>query len=592
MARRQTGSTADRRRPALRRVAATVACLLGGIGFAQAQYPVQQDGRLLDANPQIGGSRYNYARPVSPLITGNAVLSGNVRGGLAFQGFSPISSPTAFRATLGSGTLAGFRRDSVSAANVGLYTGSLAPVPYFDPSQTVFTTGLQSGQYGALPSGLGPLAAGTVAGVGSGGGVGPLDLRLDRRLDAPPLNPSSLGLPALSSQIVGITPTASAELSSTIFGPPRRQPSAPSGMYVPESLAGMESQLGDLTRVARPGVRDFSRLGEAESMRVADVPGSRPPLGTPLELVQRGELSPVPLDLRVDPFGAGAGRTERRSPALGPVEVEGDLIEPVAPSRTSSPPVLRLSDTSVLPGQDVFTDMQLGVALEREPSAAWFKEMQAAMRDDPAVGELVTDVAKLQSEEFLARLFEAPIRTFHGGAGSAFNDELLKAESLLEIGLYYEAVRRYESAHRIEPLNPLPLIGKGNAYLAAGEYLSATVALLQGFERYPELSRFNFDLESLMGGGEIVDIRRADIRKRLKQQDDPRLRFLLGYLEYYAGDKESGLKNLERAAELDKEGSIISHFPAMLRESGVLPPPKLPTDTPVTPPPEPPAEEP
>ena len=69
------------------------------------------------------------------------------------------------------------------------------------------------------------------------------------------------------------------------------------------------------------------------------------------------------------------------------------------------------------------------------------------------------------------------------GTGGA----LRKAESLLEIGQYYEAARRYQAAHRLNPLNPLPLIGKGNAFLAAGNYASATVALLQGFERYPEL---------------------------------------------------------------------------------------------------------
>ncbi|MGD8451234.1 MAG: hypothetical protein PVJ57_05395 [Phycisphaerae bacterium] len=577
MAARQAGSATYRWQPALWRVAAAVACVVGGVGLAQAQYAVQQNGRLLDANPQVGSGGYNYARPVSPLLTGNALLSGNLRG-MAFQGFNPIPSPTAFRGSLGSSALSAFQRDSVSVADVGVYSSGMTATPYFDPSQTVFTAGLHSGQYGSLTPGVGTLSVGP---VGSSS-IGPLDLRLDRRLAAPPVNPSALGVPALSSQIVGLTPTGSSELSSTIFGPPRQSssPRSATGLYVPEPVAGLQSQLGDLSRVAQPGVREFSQPGEVEAMRVRDVPGSRPPLGTPLEMVQRGELSPVPLELRQDPFASGMGQTGRRPLALGPVANEPDLTEPAPSTRTPSRPQLRLTDTSVLPGQDVFTDMQLGLALEREPDAAWFRDMQAAMKNDPAVAGLVTDVAVDQSQTFLNRLFDAPIRTFHGGGDSAFNDELLKAESLLEIGLYYEAARRYESANRLEPLNPLPLIGKGNAYLAAGEYLSATVALVQGFSRYPELSRFDFDLKSLMGGGEIVDIRRADIRKRLEQQDDARLRFLLGYLEYYAGDKQSGLKNLEQAADLDRGESIISSFPAMLRDGGKLPPPKLPMDVP------------
>jgi tetratricopeptide (TPR) repeat protein len=181
----------------------------------------------------------------------------------------------------------------------------------------------------------------------------------------------------------------------------------------------------------------------------------------------------------------------------------------------------------------------------------------------------------MQAQEFVGQMLQSPVETFHGRGDSALNNELLKAESLLEIGEYYEAVRRYEVAQRLDPLNPLPLIGKGNAFLAAGEYSSATGALIRGFERYPELVEFNFDLTALMGGREIVDIRRADIMRRLAGRDDARLRFLLGYLEYYAGNRESGMANLERAAELDQGSSIISRFPAILRRESALPPPKL-----------------
>ena len=101
---------------------------------ANAQYQVQQTGRLLDANPQIGSGGINYARPVSPLIVGNAVATGNVRGGFAFQGYDPISSPTSFRASLGSAALSGFRRDAVSVADASAPYGTDIVAPYYDSS--------------------------------------------------------------------------------------------------------------------------------------------------------------------------------------------------------------------------------------------------------------------------------------------------------------------------------------------------------------------------------------------------------------------------------------------------------------------------
>jgi len=233
----------------------------------------------------------------------------------------------------------------------------------------------------------------------------------------------------------------------------------------------------------------------------------------------------------------------------------------------------------MLPGNDVFTDMQLALTLQRNPAAEWFTDMQAAVRQGAAATPELQEFADAQAEEFVGQVMDQPIRTFVGRGASALNDELLKAEALLDIGQYYDAAARYEIAHVVDPLNPLPLIGKGHALLAAGEYLSAAVFLTRGLERFPELVRFSVDLESLIGSGEIIDIRRADIMRRLAGREDPRLRFLLGYLEYHTGDRESGLKHLEKAAAEAEFGSIIRRYPAMLR-GGALPAPKLPFSVP------------
>jgi hypothetical protein len=551
------------------------------VAGAHAQYQIQQTGRLFDANPQIGSGGYNAARPVSPLALGNALAQGTIGRGMSLRGVSPIGDPTAFRGPLGSGMLSAFRRDSVSMADVSSPYAGLVGLPYYDPSQTVATGGFLSGQYGPVVPRFGPQVSGSGPAGSAPGVPGPLDLRLDTRLNVGSVSGAdgwSPSVAGLRSQIVGLTPGGNSELSSTIFGP---APRAAAPFPAPRVA---DRVLNNLARLPVPDMRDLTRPGTLDGQQFEEPPGSRPPLGTPLDAVRRGEArrltEEVPRDPRLPrldrdrPFMLGP---QVRTP--GPTEAEAGR-SPIRDATTSAMP--RLRDASVLPGYDVFTDMQLGLALAADPSAAWFKDIQDAVRQNPAATGLMQELAAAQSQEFIARVVNAPIRTFHGQGESPLNNEILKAESLLEIGQYYEAVRRYEAARRLDPLNPLPLIGKGNAYLAAGEYLSAVVALVQGFERYPELSKFSFDLAALMGGGEVVDIRRSDLMRRLESQEDPRLRFLLGYLEYFGGDRESGLKNFEKAAETDAGASIISRFPAMLRE-GRLPPPKLPGATPVLP---------
>ncbi|RMF79036.1 MAG: hypothetical protein D6744_09495, partial [Planctomycetota bacterium] len=122
--------------------------------------------------------------------------------------------------------------------------------------------------------------------------------------------------------------------------------------------------------------------------------------------------------------------------------------------------------------------------------------------------------------------------------------------------------------------------GKGHAALASGDYQSAAVYLLRGFERFPALTRFKIDLESLLGGGEIVDIRRADLMRLLQANDDPRLRFLLGYLEVYGGHRESGLEHLRAAADGAPFGSILRRFADMVAGEEPPPPPSLPATPP------------
>jgi hypothetical protein len=219
--------------------------------------------------------------------------------------------------------------------------------------------------------------------------------------------------------------------------------------------------------------------------------------------------------------------------------------------------------------------MRLALELSLNPNAEWYTEMLDVLAEGRP--ESVTSAMGRQTDaavaaaEFLTRVLHTPLRTFAGEVETAANEELRKAEAAMELGRHYDGVRHYDRACLLDPANPLPRIGKGHALLASGEYVSAAVSLINGLERFPEMIRFDLDLTALMGGGEIVDIRRADIMKQLARNEDAQLRFLLGYIEMHTGMPEFGMQNLERAARNARPGTLISRYPSMIRAKGIAP---------------------
>src|SRR5262249_55607353 len=191
---------------------------------ASAQTPVNNSGRLLDANPAVGGLRINSFQPGSNFIGGNPYATGNVRGGMALRSFSPISDPNAFRGSLGSSSLSNFLRDSVSVGDIYSQSNTLGPTPFYDPASIVPTVGTLRSQYQSYVSGQAQIASGA-SGTGNplmvlpgllnyNGGVNPrmLPTRSDTNITPPssaisPLAPSSLGqLDHGATNLFGITP--------------------------------------------------------------------------------------------------------------------------------------------------------------------------------------------------------------------------------------------------------------------------------------------------------------------------------------------------------------------------------------------------
>ncbi|MCH7870894.1 MAG: hypothetical protein IID33_04260 [Planctomycetes bacterium] len=535
--------------------------------YSGARQYIGQNGRLLDANTQIGGSGLNATRPVSPLLSGNAVATGNVGRGFSLRSVSPIASPYAFGTGLGSGALSAFRRDSVSVADSVFAYGGLTPRVYYDPSQTVFTPRYLGPQRTASPgfspggAGIGSRSVPVRPGISIGsqvtqlpGGPGlpqqPLDFRIDARIDR---------ASGLRSQIVGLSPTDSAALNSTIFGTSPLLPRTP----WPSSLLSAAD-----SRRPQPSALLDSRAANSDPIGSA----LAEPLGTPLDLILRGADANTLLDRSARSMADGVSRlpglqvySQRPSAAL-------PRAQTAAPAST---PVSTPLGMPLVFGLDKFTDLQLAMSLSRDPNAVWFGEMKKVVSANPGFAIDMQSIMEMDSVQFADALMNMPIQTFVGRGNSALNESLMRAEALLRTRDYFDATRQYEQARMLDPGNPLPLIGKGHSSLGAGDYRTAVHNILLGLQRYPELTRMKVDLKAFMGG-ETIDIRRADLMHQLEQREDAKLRFLLGYLEYHSGRTQSGLAHLKKAALNAPAGSFIHQLPALMTGERVLPPPKLP----------------
>lgn len=542
--------------PARNRAAIAILAVLSA-ATAAAQYNVTPDGRMFDANPQVGGPRWNYTRPASPLLGGNLYASGDVRGGFALRSFSPIPSPNAFRASLGSSALSGFIRDSVSVQEAR-NPGGLVRSPYFDPAFHV-----PSGLYfqgndptAAAQPGLGRFPTRPATQLGFVGGMlgtaAPFETALDPRL-----SPQQPGL-AVGS---GNFQRNYGELGSSIFGVPRITPPAyvpfavdTEPAYTPFPQTDSRRELGLFSGAQASAPPERLEWGPLD-LRLPGAAVEPDRRLTSLDLMLEGDSRTL-LTRRAEQLLQRLGRTADQAPA-------GSLGTAEPPSEPALP---TLRDLGLAPGRDVFTDLRLALALAADPQAEWFQQLRTQGGDPRLALETAQEQIAAESQAFVERILTAPIQTFVGSEANVFNDEMLKAEALMEIGDYLDAANRYERARRLAPENPLAILGKGHAMLAAGDYLSAAVYLVRGLEMFPQLATFKIDLTRLLGGGEIVDIRRADIMKQLGLYEDARLRFLLGYIEVHTGNLDSGLENLEKAAESGQLGPALRRYPALLRQ--------------------------
>lgn len=503
-------------------------------------------GHALDRNPGLG------TRGLNSRFTGfdsgrrsNAIVSGNVTGLARFQGPLAVPYGNQFRDSLPTAGLSAFRSQSVGLKGIQV---NRVPAPgfYFGVQETVPDLGYIRRGLNAPGSSMlrspytPPLRASTPRSSARSLRLpDPADRRLGmiREPAGHKVYQREVDVGASADALGGGSSAFRSAAGSSIFGAPGPMPrmlvdplrpdlrrggtgSSPfartDGRLLPERLSPIRPDLWAGGGPMRPGVAGL--LGQ--------VSGSEAPSwelgGDRFEDMYKAVQAAERLGLAQFGFklGAGAGR------ALGD-PLDGEMPAPGGPALLDLRAVRRQSDT--------------------------------------AIAELAS-VSRWASE-----LLDDPVTSFAGRYQSRFNELMLAAESAMAAGEYYRAARQCDQAHTLDPRHPLPLLGRGHALIAAGDYVTASLLLQKGIERFPQIAVFRLDLVELAGRQDAFDLRRADLEERLSRSEDFELRFLLGYLELYSGLPEEGVRNLKRAAKLAPEGSIISLFPDLVLGRQTLP---------------------
>lgn len=547
-------------------------------GPALAQYAPGMDGRANDANNQVGSGGVNAATPQGFYNPAGLIVTGNVTGGRAFQGYSPIRDTSSLFFSAPSAGIGGFQRDSVGLGQVMGQPYGFQPNPFYMPSQTVV----------GIP--------GIQAGLNTPGGSLPLSSYV-----IPQALPSTTFAPPAMSTWPEAHPSQSVVPNSSIYNLNNFPLSADqTGRLADDQVTNLlrSSPLFGRTVI---NTRPLSAIDQSPGASLAD-PYSFSG-GTFLrQAADPLRRSPRSVDLSDAAPSAehmlGESRNLVSPTAIAPRLFKDDLASPVrdpltgrplpdAPSHLATPDSVIIDPVSGLPverGAAAARDTLAGTAgtiaapdgtggtfpmtpdfAEEEDEFAELHEAVELLRSarDPGAAE-----APQQYDE-AARIVhgftEKSVRSLVGEKKSEVGRLILQAEEFTRQGDYYKAGNIYNLAIAYEPDNAMLRFGYGHALLAAGEYLSAALQLTAGIERYPAIAYLKFDLTSFAPDKNVFDIRRADLEQRLERKEDYRLRFLLGYTEYYSGLKKFGLPNLEKAASLAPPDSVIARFPEMLK---------------------------
>jgi tetratricopeptide (TPR) repeat protein len=577
-------------------IAVIIFCVLSGTAWSIENPSV--------GNP-IGSStlppssiRSGLIRSPNPIdSSGNLVITGNVGGGSYFHGPVPYRSTTSFAAPLGSAYLDSFLRDSASSDDFDRYIGGYGVQPYYSPTGTVTTT--TPGRSGVFAPSTTRIAERAPDTFGVENVPNPQDALRQKKI-SPEQSTSISGtrlLPtSLSPQQIKLGSEEIATADKNIRG---------ERLTSEQYNEQMEQLRRDLERIKARAEELRQRLGEKdESLQISTK--VEPGESVRLQLEKSGVAeaqTPAPQKqtketLLLEPTGpvqeeeqldtvTGAGKERVWSPkTYERIKKHLDNLQTTqAKEKTSevtekgSEPTYSVSDRDVKailtkptfggsatlerykesaageeqPSQE---NPSLEVFLEGRSGAEDVNSMPGTMEPEETSGKskktsAPEEVAKLPSARLSAeaRRIMGPHKDLESFSEARFNQYMQAAQTYLKQGKYYRAADSYALALIYKTDDAGAYAGRGHALFAAGEYMSSALFISRAIELSAAYAQGKNDLVTLLGDGDKLEGRIADVEEWLKRSDVAELQFLLGYVYYQIGKLNEAKRAIDIAYE-------------------------------------------
>lgn len=569
-------------------------------GIAHAQIRVGQDGKALDANPQVGSGGYNSGYiPPDFMNMGNRTVTGNVTGGREFRGFVPYTDPREFR-----GPTAGLGTDRFIARSSGVpMANQPAPMPG-GQAQPFYGRALAA----PAPQGF---EQQRIAGVYT---PAPQASSRDTQYGGGPI----------SNQIIAVP------MSSNLFLPGPIDPRTNQPTVVTASpLMGVRQW--DMSQLQQPGV--LSQFAGARPSNFMDRlkldPAAINAMREELVRSMGGSSSPAPQ----------AQRPDTEPPAPGQPSAQGRNLAQPLPQPFDAPQTPTMTgaaiDASITGGPLVAQnriDQAVGARLTNVPPAAvstQYAELQKRLEryyterfqtDEDRYREFLKQLRAREAAEKAQKQPDVPIvppdltpatpatvdfglpdyarmsreivdsirgardvgnvpvvvkpkpmqiqSLAEGVKPGPLANALKGAEDLMKQGNYLDAVDRYSLAEAIAPRNMLGTLGKAHAELGAGYYRRAAMSLRHALATDPTLMMGQYDVRAMIGVRRLETVV-GDLKEAArKDESDTGSVLLLAYLAYNSGSEEQAAMYLELA---QKRSEGKDEFFKLLRAHWALP---------------------
>ncbi len=558
--------------------AAAIALAVPTLTFAQGQIDTS---RANEASNRLGSGGRNG--PIMPSYysnaminngnqvgVGNALVTGNVTQGRAFQGNVGYGDPYAFRGTTAGSISDNFIKNSTGAPQA--YTRETAP------NQSTLFYG-QASTVQAPPGFVqsGPNGGGYVPPPATTGMRGMQDQRLGvvdlNQPISPNVNPNelvtrgSLNPQATSMGII---------TGSALYGVREWNPQDPADRVFLENLMN-RNNAGYLNRL-QIDPRQMQKMRDEVLKVMGDQPiNAQVAPMTPKDSVGGSPLtgglgSPSDPSLVNRPLG---GQVENRPLGADRDTEQGMRNFLLGSARRTSTQYTELNKRLT----EYYTDRKkTDVDFAREFNES-LRAKQAADKAKAAKTKPGEDTTPKVTPEKPAVTPEDPtkprkkpqplkVNTLSQGIKAEGLANVMKnAEKLMKDGKYATALDQYDAAESVAPNNPMIWLGRAHAELGAGFFQRADNHLRQAYMTDKALMMGQYDLTTMLGEerlGKLV----AELKDLANKDTKPLPAFLLAYVAYNTGHERQALGYLD-LAEKRADGKDV--FYKMVREHWALP---------------------